>query len=49
MKDKIILYADEFDADSWEQYCEICGVPATAYKITIFFDRKNVEYDETEL
>lgn len=46
MKDKIILYADEFEAEVWEKYCEICDVPETAHKIIIFFDSKEVEYKE---
>jgi len=46
MKDKIILYADEFPDEVWSDYCEICDVPETACQITIFFDSKEVEYKE---
>jgi hypothetical protein len=39
----IILYADDYDWDVWEQYCEICGVSKDASCIRINFDKKNVE------
>lgn len=50
MKSHIILYADEFDYDVWEDYCEICGVHHSARKITIVFNDEDVkaEYDEDE-
>jgi len=42
-KSRIVLYADEFDEDVWEQYCEICDVPYDSSEITIYFDTKDVE------
>lgn len=42
-KNRIVLYADEFDEDIWEQYCEICDVPSDSSEITIYFDTKDVE------
>lgn len=42
----IILYADEFDHDVWEEYCDIVGVSHYASSITIKFNHKDVEVDE---
>lgn len=42
---EIVLYADEFDWDVWEQYCDICGVDYHATCITIKFNREDVEAD----
>ena len=42
-KNRIVLYADEFDEDVWKQYCEICDVPYDSSEITIYFDSKDVE------
>ena len=42
MKSKIILYADEFDYDTWAQYCDICGVHRSATAISIQFKKKDV-------
>ena len=47
----IILYADDFSYDVWEEYCEICGEDASAISLTISFDiYKNVKavYEEDE-
>ena len=41
----IILYADDYDYDVWEEYCDICGVDCDATYIKIHFDDKNVECD----
>jgi len=41
----IILYADEFDYDTWEQYCDICGVSRNSTVIKISFSDENVESD----
>lgn len=43
---EIKLYADEFDVDVWESYCEICKVPYSATVIIIKFRDKNVDYQE---
>lgn len=41
---RIVLYADDFDEDVWEQYCEICDVPYnTISEITIYFNKEEVE------
>ena len=43
-KNRIVLYADDFDEDVWEQYCEICNVPfETTSEITIYFKDEDVE------
>lgn len=42
----IILYADEFSSDVWEDYCRAAGVPASATEITIWFKEKDVEYKD---
>ena len=50
-KNHIVLYADEFADDIWEQYCDICGAPSDSTEITIYFDDNDVEhngYDELE-
>ena len=39
----IVLYADEFAKEVWEQYCEICDVLADASEITVYFDINDVE------
>lgn len=39
----IILYADDYDWDVWEEYCAICGVSEDASCIRIQFDKNNVE------
>ena len=44
MKAHIILYADEFDTDVWEEYCGIADVPDSATEIIIPFDTKKVVY-----
>lgn len=41
----IILYADEFDSDVWEDYCKICGVSRNSRSITIIFNEENVKTD----
>lgn len=40
----ITLYADEFDIDTWREYCDICDVPYESNEITICFDDKDVDY-----
>lgn len=45
----IILYADEFNTEEWEEYCRIARVSASSKVITINFEPKNVEAsNETE-
>lgn len=39
----IILYADDYSYDVWEDYCNICGVSSSANSICIGFDYVNVE------
>lgn len=43
--DYIVLYADEFNRDVWEQYCDICRVSYDSTYIKIRFNRINVETD----
>ena len=42
---RIVLYADEFDYDVWQQYCDICGVSYNATYIEIKFNHGNVNSD----
>ena len=44
----IVLYADEFDTDTWTSYCDAVDVPRSAQSITIKFDATNVSYEEEE-
>ena len=44
----LVLYADEFDADTWEEYCDAASVPHSAVTITIKFDATQVTYEEEE-
>lgn len=45
----IILYADDFDHDVWEEYCDVVGVSHNASSITIKFNHRDVEAgDERE-
>ena len=46
MKNYIKLYADDFDRDVWEDYCLATNVPTTAVSITIYFEDKDIEYEE---
>lgn len=48
MLNYIILYADEFNSDVWEEYCDVCDVPHSATEITIKFVKKNVDYVDGE-
>lgn len=41
----IILYADDYDHDVWQEYCDVCGVGYNATYIKIKFNYKNVEAD----
>ena len=41
----IVLYADDYDFDVWEEYCNICGVGCSATYIKIKFDHNDVESD----
>ena len=45
-KNRIVIYADEFDYDVWQEYCEICNVPTDATSIEIKFNDKDVSYDK---
>ena len=40
----ITLYADEYDQDIWEDYCNIARAPKSSETITIYFDPANTEY-----
>lgn len=42
----IVLYADDYDWDVWEQYCDICGVDYNASYIKIKFKSEDVEADD---
>ena len=42
----ITLYADEFPADIWEDYCRAAGVPKSATEITLWFKEEDVEYED---
>lgn len=42
----IILYADDFDCDVWEEYCDVCGVSYNSTYIKIKFNTANIETDE---
>jgi hypothetical protein len=42
---QIILYADDYDYDVWEQYCDICGVSRKSTYIKIKFNDENVQSD----
>ena len=44
----IILYADEFRADVWEQYCKICGESPDAISLQIAFNDYEVEAEYLE-
>ena len=47
----IVLYADDFSYDIWEQYCQICGESSNAISLTITFDMIDgvkAEYDYNE-
>ena len=39
----IVLYADEYEYDVWEQYCNICKVSCDSTYIKIKFNDKDVE------
>lgn len=39
----IILYADDYSYDVWEDYCHICGVGYDSTEINIGFNYDNVE------
>ena len=41
----IILYAEDYNWDVWETYCDICGVSYDATCIKIKFDPNDVEYE----
>lgn len=45
-KSYITIYADEQTYDAWRDYCNACGVPRDATKITVFFNEKDVMYAE---
>ena len=47
-KKYIKLYAEDFDADVWEEYCNAAEAPLSATSLTIFFDPDEAEYSEDE-
>lgn len=44
----IVLYADDYNYDVWEEYCDICDVPYYATYIKINFKSKDVEFDDND-
>lgn len=49
----IVLYAEDYDYDVWQEYCDICGVDCYATSIKIKFNSEDVyaysdEDDEEE-
>lgn len=44
----ILLYADEFDADTWESYCEIAGECSCATVLRFQICGSSAEYEEDE-
>lgn len=40
----IVLYADDYDWDVWEEYCDICGADCDATYIRIKFKSEDVEF-----
>ncbi len=42
----IILYADDYDCDVWEEYCDACNVSHYATYIKIKFNANDVEADD---
>ena len=44
----IILYAEDFDTDVWEEYCKVAEVPSSSEAITIYFDPSKVEAESEE-
>lgn len=42
----IVLYADDFDNDTWEQYCNICNASYNSSYIKIEFNNEDVECGE---
>ena len=47
-KNYIVIYAEDFDRDVWEDYCLATNVPTSAISITIYFNDKDVEYIDEE-
>lgn len=43
-KRHIYIYAEDFDCDVWEEYCDICDVPYSATEIKIVFNEDDVKY-----
>ena len=41
----IVLYADDYDCDVWQEYCDVCGVSCDATYIKIKFNYNDVEAD----
>lgn len=35
----INIFAEDFDADIWEDYCKIAGVSPDSYCIKIYFEK----------
>ena len=42
-KSYIVIYAEDFDQDIWEDYCKICGVSTDCTYIKIKFLPEEVE------
>jgi len=42
----IILYADDYDCDAWEEYCDACGVSYDEAYIKVKFNINDVESGE---
>lgn len=45
---RIVLYADEFSKDVWEEYCDICGEDSSAISLTIRFVEEDCEAEYLE-
>ena len=44
----IVLYADDYNYDVWEEYCDICGADYDATYIRIKFKSEDVEFGSEE-
>ena len=47
-KSRIVLYADEFPEDVWDEYCDICGEDSSAISLTIRFVKEDCEAEYLE-
>jgi hypothetical protein len=47
-KNFIKIWAQDFDQDVWEEYCDACNVPYDTTHIRIYFDDEDIEYDNSQ-